>query len=210
MTMRPLRLSGLEPFVIDERSLFVNVGERTNVTGSAKFRKLIEAGDYAAALEVARQQVASGAQAALLGPIMPALNSARQAVGTAAEFAGPGAALLAGGNPHIAAFAQAAGSLSGGEQQILAFARGLMAHPKLLLVDEPSVGLAPLMVRELSRTLREIHREGVAILLVEQNAAMALRLASRGYLLETGRVVAEGDTATLRANDYVRKAYLGV
>ena len=105
---------------------------------------------------------------------------------------------------------QAAGSLSGGEQQILAFARGLMARPKLLLVDEPSVGLAPLMVRELSRTLREIHREGVAILLVEQNAAMALRLASRGYLLETGRVVAEGDTATLRANDYVRKAYLGV
>lgn len=105
---------------------------------------------------------------------------------------------------------QAAGSLSGGEQQILAFARGLMARPKLLLVDEPSVGLAPLMVRELSRTLRDIHREGVAILLVEQNAAMALALASRGYLLETGRVVAEGDTATLRANDYVRKAYLGV
>jgi branched-chain amino acid transport system ATP-binding protein len=106
---------------------------------------------------------------------------------------------------------QAAGSLSGGKQQILAFARGLMARPKLLLlVDEPSVGLAPLVVRKLSRTLREIHREGVAILLVEQNAAMALRLASRGYLLETGRVVAEGDTATLRANDYVRKAYLGV
>ena len=105
---------------------------------------------------------------------------------------------------------QAAGSLSGGEQQILAFARGLMARPKLLLVDEPSVGLAPIMVQELSRTLREIHREGVAILLVEQNAAMALRLATRGYLLETGRVVADGDTATLRANDYVRKAYLGI
>jgi branched-chain amino acid transport system ATP-binding protein len=105
---------------------------------------------------------------------------------------------------------QAAGSLSGGEQQILAFARGLMARPRLLLVDEPTVGLAPLMVRELSRTLRDIHREGVAILLVEQNAAMALALASRGYLLETGRVVAQGETATLRANDYVRKAYLGV
>ena len=105
---------------------------------------------------------------------------------------------------------QAAGSLSGGEQQILAFARGLMARPRLLLVDEPSVGLAPLMVRELSRTLREIHREGVAILLVEQNAAMALALASRGYLLETGRVVAQGQTAELRANDYVRRAYLGV
>ena len=105
---------------------------------------------------------------------------------------------------------QAAGSLSGGEQQILAFARGLMARPKLLLVDEPSVGLAPLMVRELSRTLRDIHREGVAILLVEQNAAMALALAGRGYLLETGRVTAQGDTATLRANNYVRRAYLGV
>jgi ABC-type branched-subunit amino acid transport system ATPase component len=86
----------------------------------------------------------------------------------------------------------------------------LMARPKLLLVDEPSVGLAPLMVRELSRTLRDIHREGVAILLVEQNAAMALALAGRGYLLETGRVMAQGDTATLRANDYVRRAYLGV
>ena len=105
---------------------------------------------------------------------------------------------------------QAAGSLSGGEQQILAFARGLMARPKLLLVDEPSVGLAPLMVRELSRTLRDIHREGVAILLVEQNAAMALALAGRGYLLETGRVTAQGDTAILQANDYVRRAYLGV
>ena len=105
---------------------------------------------------------------------------------------------------------QVAGSLSGGEQQILAFARGLMARPKLLLVDEPSVGLAPLMVRELSRTLRDIHREGVAILLVEQNAAMALALAGRGYLLETGRVMAQGDTPTLRANDYVRRAYLGL
>jgi branched-chain amino acid transport system ATP-binding protein len=105
---------------------------------------------------------------------------------------------------------QKAGSLSGGEQQILAFARGLMARPKLLLVDEPTVGLAPLMVRELSRTLRDIHRDGVAILLVEQNAAMALALASRGYLLETGRVVANGDTAALRANNHVRKAYLGV
>ena len=105
---------------------------------------------------------------------------------------------------------QAAGSLSGGEQQILAFARGLMARPKLLLVDEPSVGLAPLMVRELSRTLRDIHREGVAILLVEQNAAMALALAGRGYLLETGRVTAQGDTAILQANDYVRRAYLGI
>jgi branched-chain amino acid transport system ATP-binding protein len=105
---------------------------------------------------------------------------------------------------------QRAGSLSGGEQQILAFARGLMARPKLLLVDEPTVGLSPLMVKELSAALRAIHADGVAILLVEQNAAMALRLASRGYLLETGVCVVEDATKALIANDYVRKAYLGI
>jgi branched-chain amino acid transport system ATP-binding protein len=105
---------------------------------------------------------------------------------------------------------QWAGSLSGGEQQILAFARGLMARPKLLLVDEPTVGLSPIMVQELSRALRDIHKSGVSILLVEQNAAMALRLASRGYLLETGSCVAEGDTKELLANDYVRQIYLGM
>jgi branched-chain amino acid transport system ATP-binding protein len=105
---------------------------------------------------------------------------------------------------------QHAGSLSGGEQQILAFARGLMARPRLLLVDEPSVGLSPIMVKELSKALRAIHADGTAILLVEQNAAMALRLASRGYLLETGQCVADGPTGELLVNDYVRKAYLGV
>jgi branched-chain amino acid transport system ATP-binding protein len=105
---------------------------------------------------------------------------------------------------------QHAGSLSGGEQQILAFARGLMAKPRLLLVDEPSVGLSPIMVKELSKALRAIHADGTAILLVEQNAAMALRLASRGYLLETGECVANGPTGELLANDYVRKAYLGI
>jgi branched-chain amino acid transport system ATP-binding protein len=105
---------------------------------------------------------------------------------------------------------QQAGSLSGGEQQILAFARGLMARPRLLLVDEPTVGLSPLMIKELSAALRAIHADGVAILLVEQNAAMALRLASRGYLLETGICVAADDTRALMANDYVRRAYLGI
>jgi branched-chain amino acid transport system ATP-binding protein len=105
---------------------------------------------------------------------------------------------------------QHAGSLSGGEQQILAFARGLMARPRLLLVDEPSVGLSPIMVKQLSKALRTIHDDGTAILLVEQNAAMALRLASRGYLLETGQCVANGATSELLANDYVRRAYLGV
>jgi branched-chain amino acid transport system ATP-binding protein len=105
---------------------------------------------------------------------------------------------------------QRAGSLSGGEQQILAFARGLMARPKLLLVDEPTVGLAPLMVQELSKALRDIGRDGVAVLLVEQNANMALRLATRGYLLETGSMVTSGDTQMLLSNDYVRKAYMGL
>jgi branched-chain amino acid transport system ATP-binding protein len=105
---------------------------------------------------------------------------------------------------------QHAGSLSGGEQQILAFARGLMAKPRLLLVDEPSVGLSPIMVKELSKALRAIHADGTAILLVEQNAAMALRLATRGYLLETGECVADGPTGELLTNDYVRKAYLGI
>jgi branched-chain amino acid transport system ATP-binding protein len=85
-----------------------------------------------------------------------------------------------------------------------------MARPKLLLVDEPTVGLSPLMVKELSAALRAIHADGVAILLVEQNAAMALRLASRGYLLETGVCIVEDATKTLMANDYVRKAYLGI
>jgi branched-chain amino acid transport system ATP-binding protein len=105
---------------------------------------------------------------------------------------------------------QAAGSLSGGEQQILAFARGLMAQPKLLLIDEPTVGLSPIMVQTLSKTLREIHQDGVAVLLVEQNASMALRLASRGYLLETGTMVTSGSTESLLGNDYVRKAYMGL
>lgn len=105
---------------------------------------------------------------------------------------------------------QAAGSMSGGEQQILAFARGLMARPRLLLIDEPTVGLSPLMVKELSKAMRAIHADGVAILLVEQNAAMALRLASRGYVLETGVCVAEDTTSALMTNDYVRKAYLGI
>jgi branched-chain amino acid transport system ATP-binding protein len=104
---------------------------------------------------------------------------------------------------------QQAGSLSGGEQQLLAFARGLMGRPRVLLVDEPTVGVAPLLVQELARTLLEINREGVAILLVEQNAAMALRLAQRGFVLETGTVVLAGKTDELAGNDYVRKAYLG-
>ena len=104
---------------------------------------------------------------------------------------------------------QKAGSLSGGEQQMLAFARGLMMKPKLLLVDEPTMGLAPLLVQELGKTMVEINREGEAILLVEQNAAIALKLAHRGYVFETGKLILSGETKDLLSNDYVKRAYLG-
>jgi len=104
---------------------------------------------------------------------------------------------------------QAAGTLSGGEQQMLAVARALMLRPRLLLLDEPSLGLAPLVVREIFRILRTVNQDGVSILLVEQNAALALDLADHVFLLETGRVVMEGPSELLRRDDAVRRAYLG-
>ncbi|MGH8740155.1 MAG: ABC transporter ATP-binding protein [Burkholderiales bacterium] len=105
---------------------------------------------------------------------------------------------------------QQAGTLSGGEQQMLAISRGLMLAPKLMLLDEPSFGLAPLLVRELFEILRRINRqEQVSLLLVEQNAAMALELADSAYLIETGRVVLAGSAAELKRDDAVRRAYLG-
>jgi branched-chain amino acid transport system ATP-binding protein len=105
---------------------------------------------------------------------------------------------------------QAAGTLSGGEQQMLAVARALMLRPKLLLLDEPSLGLAPLVVREIFRIVRTINRErGVSVLLVEQNASIALGLADHAYLVETGRVVRSGPAAELRQDEAVRRAYLG-
>jgi branched-chain amino acid transport system ATP-binding protein len=104
---------------------------------------------------------------------------------------------------------QRGGTLSGGEQQMLAIGRGLMASPRLLLLDEPSLGLAPQYVEAIFETLRRVNAEGITIFLVEQNAAMALEASSRGYVMETGKVVLADTSANLRADDSVRKAYLG-
>lgn len=104
---------------------------------------------------------------------------------------------------------QSAGSLSGGEQQMLAIGRALMGRPRMLLLDEPSLGLAPLLVREVLQTISHLQQRGVTILLVEQNAAAALKIAHYGYLLESGRLVLEGSGATLLAHPLLKDAYLG-
>jgi branched-chain amino acid transport system ATP-binding protein len=104
---------------------------------------------------------------------------------------------------------QRAGTLSGGEQQMVAIGRALMARPKLLMLDEPSMGLAPLFVEKIFETIVEINEQGTPILLVEQNALMALDVAKRGYVLETGKVALADDAKTLRQNEKVRKTYLG-
>jgi branched-chain amino acid transport system ATP-binding protein len=104
---------------------------------------------------------------------------------------------------------QIAGTLSGGEQQMLAIGRALMARPKLLMLDEPSLGLAPMLVKAIFQTIREINGQGVTILLVEQNARAALRLADKGYVLETGNIVLGGTAGDLMRDERVRKAYLG-
>jgi branched-chain amino acid transport system ATP-binding protein len=104
---------------------------------------------------------------------------------------------------------QAGGTLSGGEQQMLAIGRALMTHPKLLLLDEPSMGLAPILVEQIFQVIRDIHAQGTTVLVVEQNALMALGIAHRGYILQTGRIVLEDTAANLRQNPEVQKAYLG-
>jgi branched-chain amino acid transport system ATP-binding protein len=104
---------------------------------------------------------------------------------------------------------QKAGTMSGGEQQMLAIGRALMAQPKLLLLDEPSMGIAPILVQRIYETIAEINRSGVAILLVEQNANYALDTATRGYVLETGRIVLSGESRELRSDPEVQRAYLG-
>jgi len=104
---------------------------------------------------------------------------------------------------------QNAGTLSGGEQQMLAIGRGLMANPRLLCLDEPSVGLAPIVVEQVGEVIQDINGRGISVLLVEQNAHLALGVCQTGYVLEVGRVVMEGDRETIRCSEIVRKAYLG-
>ena len=104
---------------------------------------------------------------------------------------------------------QAAGTLSGGEQQMLASGRALMSKPKMLLLDEPSMGLSPILVQEIFSIIQDVNKTGVTVLLVEQNAKMALNIANRAYVLETGQVVMSGDAKELSNNEQVRKAYLG-
>lgn len=104
---------------------------------------------------------------------------------------------------------QMAGTLSGGEQQMLAMGRALMSHPKIILMDEPSMGLSPIFVNEIFDIIQEVSKSGTTVLLVEQNAKKALSIADRGYVLETGKIVLEGDAQMLLDNDQVKKAYLG-
>jgi branched-chain amino acid transport system ATP-binding protein len=113
--------------------------------------------------------------------------------------------------PHLRErLSQSAGTLSGGEQQMLAIGRGLMAEPKLLILDEPSLGLAPVLVDELFSLIRTINRQGLTILLVEQNVARSLEIASRAYVIEQGYIALSGSAAELAENEDVRRSYLGV
>ena len=105
---------------------------------------------------------------------------------------------------------QSAGTLSGGEQQMLAMGRALMSRPKLLILDEPSMGLSPLFVKEIFEVIKQLKERGTTILLVEQNAKMALSISDRAYVIETGKIVLEGKAKDLLYNDKVKKAYLGV
>ena len=133
-----------------------------------------------------------------------------------------GAYLRGGGDPRrtstastsssrscTSAASQLAGTLSGGEQQMVAMGRALMSRPKLLLMDEPSMGLAPILVERNFEIIKQVHESGVAMLVVEQNANVSLSIADRGYVLSTGRLVLEGKAADLRENEELRKAYLG-
>jgi branched-chain amino acid transport system ATP-binding protein len=155
-------------------------------------------------------QVAEGRQ---LFPEMSVLeNLELGAMGSKEAWSGRTAMLerVVGLFPRVGErLAQRAGTMSGGEQQQVAIGRALMARPKVLLVDEPSAGLAPVLVQAVFRALREIHAEGTTILLVEQNVPLSLRLAQRAYVIELGRVVLEGTGTELLANPHIQAAYLG-
>jgi branched-chain amino acid transport system ATP-binding protein len=162
---------------------------------------------------VARAGVAQVAEGRQLFPEMSVReNLELGAMATPEAWAGRGEMLerVAALFPRVRErLAQRAGTMSGGEQQQVAIARALMARPRLLLVDEPSAGLAPVLVQSVFRALRDIHAGGTTILLVEQNVPLSLRLAQRAYVVELGRVVLEGTGAQLLANEHVQAAYLG-
>jgi branched-chain amino acid transport system ATP-binding protein len=145
----------------------------------------------------------------LVFPSMTVLENLHAGAYQRKDFNGDVERLFARFPPLKERAAQLAGTLSGGEQQMLAVARALMSRPKLLLMDEPSLGLAPLVVEEIFRIIAELHRDGTTIFLVEQNAHMALKVAQRFYLMEQGRVTFSGDPGSLAEDEVIRRAYLG-
>jgi branched-chain amino acid transport system ATP-binding protein len=161
---------------------------------------------------IVRAGIAQCPEGRLVFPLMTVLENLQ----VGAHLVAAGADLRAGLERVFAHFPvlaerrrQLAGDLSGGEQQMLAIGRALMTRPKLLLLDEPSLGLAPLLVKEMARIVRDLHRSGIAVLLVEQNARLALTLADRAYVLESGRIVLEGRGRDLLDDPHVKEAYLG-
>ena len=185
-------------------------------SGTIVFRSPLGRGQVSLTKEPAHKVVAHGISMSPEGRLVFANMSVRENLQLGAYLRKDNAAIATDLEAMFKLFprlkereGQLAGTLSGGEQQMLAIARALMAKPQLLLMDEPSLGLAPLLVQEIFRTIHEINASGVTILLVEQNAHMALSVAHRAYVLETGSIVLQGAAADLAANEEVQRAYLG-